>query len=175
MELTCTAALSPALCFRSHSYFISFNNPTSKQLHTGNKNMAHHYKYLQEQIFTCRMQKALMQIIEGIQFTASTSCVSSRDLSTLVLYLRQAPRMVLLVLRNCFLRWFWFRQFLLTPPHQRGVWACTRSWEQTQPGQLTSTDQRDITYHMASCSAYKRGEGEEGRRDVQSYGICLPK
>ena len=37
---------------------------------------------------------------------------------------------------------------LLTPPHQRGGWGCTRSWEGTQRGQLTPTDQRDIPYHM---------------------------
>jgi len=26
----------------------------------------------------------------------------------------------------------------------------TRSWEETEPGELTSTDQRDISYHRAS-------------------------
>jgi len=26
---------------------------------------------------------------------------------------------------------------LLAPPHQRVGWGCTRSWEGTQPGQLT--------------------------------------
>jgi len=26
----------------------------------------------------------------------------------------------------------------------------TRSWEETEPGELTSTDQRDIPYHRAS-------------------------
>lgn len=51
---------------------------------------------------------------------------------------------------------------LLTPPHQRGGWGCTRSWEGTQLGQLTPADQRDIPDHMASCSAHKSGE-EEGK------------
>ena len=46
---------------------------------------------------------------------------------------------------------------LLTPPHQWAGWRCTRRWEGTQPGQLTPADQRDIPYHMASCSAYKAG------------------
>ena len=46
---------------------------------------------------------------------------------------------------------------LLTPPHQRAGWGCTRNWEGTQSGQLSPTDQRDIPYHMTSCSAYKAG------------------
>jgi len=50
---------------------------------------------------------------------------------------------------------------LLTPPHQRVGWRCRRSWEGTQPVQLTPTDQRDIPCRMASCSAYKAGRGEE--------------
>ena len=33
-----------------------------------------------------------------------------------------------------------------------------RSWEGTQPGQLTPTDQRDIPYHIM-CSAVKAGGG----------------
>ena len=48
------------------------------------------------------------------------------------------------------------RPFLpLTPPHQRVGSGSTRSWERTQLGQLTPTDQRDIPYHMTSCSVYK--------------------
>jgi len=34
----------------------------------------------------------------------------------------------------------------------------TRSWEGTQPGQLTQTSQRDIRYCTMSCSVYKQGE-----------------
>ena len=49
---------------------------------------------------------------------------------------------------------------LLTPPHQQGGWGGTRSWEGTQPGQLTPTDPRDSPDHMTSRSAYKAG----GRR-----------
>ena len=41
----------------------------------------------------------------------------------------------------------------LTPPHQQAGWGCTRSWEGVQLRQLTPTDQRDIPYHMMSCSA----------------------
>jgi len=34
------------------------------------------------------------------------------------------------------------RPFLpLTPPHQRGGWGYTRSWEGAQPGQLTPDDE----------------------------------
>ena len=51
---------------------------------------------------------------------------------------------------------------LLTPPHQRAGWGCTRSWEGTQLGQLTPTAQRDIPDHMTSCSAYKAG-GRRGK------------
>ena len=40
---------------------------------------------------------------------------------------------------------------LLTPPHQRVGWGCTRSWEGTQLGQLTPTDKRGIPCHMTSC------------------------
>jgi len=49
---------------------------------------------------------------------------------------------------------------LLTPPHQRAGWGCTRDWKGTRPGQLALTDQRDIPCHVASCSTYKAG----GRR-----------
>lgn len=46
----------------------------------------------------------------------------------------------------------------------------------TQPGQLTPIDPRVIPYHMLSCSAIKKKQGEEGgREDVQSYSICLRK
>ena len=50
-----------------------------------------------------------------------------------------------------------------TPPASRlGV---HRSWDGTQTGQLTPTDQRDIPYHMTLCSAYKaRGKRRKGVR-----------
>ena len=58
------------------------------------------------------------------------------------------------------------RLLLLTPPHQRVGWEGTRSWERTQLGQLTATDQRDIPHHMTSCLAYKaRG------RKVGTFGV----
>ena len=61
---------------------------------------------------------------------------------------------------------------LLTPPHQRAGWGCTRSWEVTWWGQLTPTDQRDILCHMVSCSVQKLGEeGGSGRR--HSEWQCL--
>jgi len=43
-------------------------------------------------------------------------------------------------------------------PCQRAGCRCTRSWEGTQPGQLTQTGQSDIPCHVTSCSAYKLGE-----------------
>ena len=57
---------------------------------------------------------------------------------------------------------------LLTPPHQQEGWGCTRTWEGTQLGQLTPTDQRDIPHHMASCSAYKAGGR---RRKGGTFGV----
>jgi len=45
---------------------------------------------------------------------------------------------------------------LLTPPHQRVGWGCTRGWEGTQPGQLTPTDQSDVPYHMMSILGLAR-------------------
>ena len=42
-----------------------------------------------------------------------------------------------------------------TPPARR--LGGTRSWEGTQLGQLTPTDQRDISDHMVLCSAIKAG------------------
>jgi len=67
---------------------------------------------------------------------------------------------------------------LLTPPHQRVGWGCIRSWEGTQPGQLTPADQRDVPYRRMSCSAYKaEGRRRKGRTlSVMAFdGICLPK
>ena len=52
---------------------------------------------------------------------------------------------------------------LLTPPHQWAGWGCTRSWEGTQPGQLTPTDQRDIPHHMTYCAQHVKLEEEEGK------------
>ena len=51
-------------------------------------------------------------------------------------------------------------QFLVLPC-QQGGWGYTRSWEGTQPGQLTQVGQRDIPYHMASCSAMTAGAKKE--------------
>lgn len=56
------------------------------------------------------------------------------------------------------------RPFLLfTLPHQWGCWGGTRSWESTQPGQLTPADPGDIPDRMAPCSAYKERGEDEGR------------
>jgi len=46
----------------------------------------------------------------------------------------------------------------------------TRSWEGTQLRQLTPTDQRDIPYHMITCSAIKAG----GNMDRMEGLWCLP-
>jgi len=54
---------------------------------------------------------------------------------------------------------------------QQVGWGCTRSWEGTQPGQLTPTDQRNIPYHKTSCSTYKAGGRRRKWGDIGSYGI----
>ncbi|XP_066841479.1 uncharacterized protein [Anser cygnoides] len=40
---------------------------------------------------------------------------------------------------------------LLALSCQRAGWGCSRSWEGTDPGQLTQTGQRGIPYHLTSC------------------------
>jgi len=52
------------------------------------------------------------------------------------------------------------------------AWAarCTRNWEGTQPGQLTPNDQRDVPYHMMSCSTYKVGGR---RRKRKTLGVTV--
>jgi len=57
---------------------------------------------------------------------------------------------------------------LLTPPCHCVGWRCTRSWEGTQSGQPTPTDQRDVPYHVTSCSAIKP---EERRRNRPMFGV----
>jgi len=49
----------------------------------------------------------------------------------------------------------------------------TRSWEQTQPGQLIQTSQSDIQYNMMSCSVYKLWKlaGEQGLLLENGLGI----
>lgn len=60
---------------------------------------------------------------------------------------------------------------LCSAPHPpSGVWRCAVSWEGTQAGQLTQTDQRDISHHITSCSEIKLrggvfGEGSHLLRD----------
>lgn len=59
--------------------------------------------------------------------------------------------------------WALSQDFFCFSPHQWAGSGCTRSWEGTQPGQVTSTDQRDIPGQMMPFSAYE-WECEEGRR-----------
>lgn len=48
------------------------------------------------------------------------------------------------------------------------------AWKETEPGQATQTDPRDIPDHMVLCSVDKLGE-EGARGDICSDGICLVK
>lgn len=36
-------------------------------------------------------------------------------------------------------------------------------WDETQQGEITQNDQRDITDHMTSCSVYQLGRRRKGR------------
>lgn len=49
----------------------------------------------------------------------------------------------------------------------------TRSWEQTQPGQSSQTDQRDIPRHRRPCSAKKSFMAAGGWRDISGHSVCL--
>jgi len=57
------------------------------------------------------------------------------------------------------------------------AWAasCMGNWEGTQPGQLTTANQRDIPCHMMSCSASKVGGKKKEGGDGQSDRVYLPK
>jgi len=63
---------------------------------------------------------------------------------------------------------------LLTPFHQQTGLGCKRSWEKTYPGQLTSTDQRDIPCHMTSCSAYKMGRSRRKGGTFEVMAFIFP-
>ena len=64
---------------------------------------------------------------------------------------------------------------LLTPPHQRVGWGCTRSWDGTLLGQLAQTNQRGISYHMKSHAAYKAGGRRRKGGMFRMTVFCLPK
>ena len=75
-----------------------------------------------------------------------------------------------LLLRSDYVVWrFDFEGF---SPILQAVWG---NWEWTQPGQVTPSDQRDIPYHMTSCSASKAGGKKKKRGNVCGNGVCLPK
>lgn len=57
---------------------------------------------------------------------------------------------------------------------QRGGWGAPGAGG-AQPGQLTQTGQRDVPYHMATCSAIKAVVKEQEGGDNGSDGVCLPK
>lgn len=61
----------------------------------------------------------------------------------------------------------------LTMQHGCLHWGSARNWEGAQPGQLISEDwglSHNIWHH-----APQQKLGEEERKDIWSYGICLPK
>jgi len=59
---------------------------------------------------------------------------------------------------------------LLAPPCKWVGWGCTKGWERTQQGQLTSAGQRDIPYHVMALSAHKAGGR---RRKVKTFGATV--
>lgn len=67
-----------------------------------------------------------------------------------------------------------YRQGLLSPlptPPARRLGLC-KQLGGYQSGQLTPTVPRDIPHQIASCSAYKAGEKEQG--NTWNDFICLP-
>jgi len=56
-------------------------------------------------------------------------------------------------------------------PHQQVGWGYTRSWDKTQPGQLTPADHRDIPHDTTSHSATKAGgrRRKRGSSELQHF------
>lgn len=69
------------------------------------------------------------------------------------------------------------RPFLLsTPSHHQVGWGCIRNWEEKQPGQLTSSDQRHIPDLITLCLVYKPGQrAKKWGGDIWGDGVYLPK
>jgi len=82
--------------------------------------------------------------------------------------------LVFWLLLNCTLRPSRLSVKPSTPQQRLVGWEWARGWEGTQLGQLMQTDQRDISYHMMSCSAIK-AEGKRGEGENCYKGIRLLK
>ena len=61
------------------------------------------------------------------------------------------------------------RIFQILMPSQQEGWRDTRSWEGTEPGQLTQSGQWGIPYHVMSCLVYKMGG--EGLQGIAAQGL----
>lgn len=59
---------------------------------------------------------------------------------------------------------------LLTLPNEWLGCKWARSWEATQLGQVTPTNQRSMSYYMILCSEVKSGEG---KRSVGMFGVIV--
>lgn len=59
---------------------------------------------------------------------------------------------------------------LLTEPCQQRGWGSTRSWEVTEPGQLTQSVSRDILYYMVKCWTIKQGGAGHGELTAITQG-----
>lgn len=58
-------------------------------------------------------------------------------------------------------------------PFQWGDLGCTKSWEETEPGQLAQSGHRDISYSVASCEIVKTGGVGRGQRVMTaSWGLA---
>lgn len=57
---------------------------------------------------------------------------------------------------------------------QQVSWGYARGRENTELGQLTQNEQRDIPNHVV-CSAIKAWGKEEEKKIICGYGICLPE
>lgn len=55
--------------------------------------------------------------------------------------------------------------------HWWGSWEFLEGWEETQLGQMTLADQRDIPDHMTSCLLYKGRKKEEWGRHLEGWSL----
>lgn len=124
-----------------------------------------------QQTFSAEMQPCILtasgsskfclvpfMIVQG-HITTSTDCASfdcGRVLMFSVVGVKPCLGLVLetvLVTQRHFHYWCTVlhraKAFSAPCPMSKGLGGCTRSWEVTQPGQLTSNDQRDIPDHKA--------------------------
>ena len=149
---------------RSDRNLMRFNKEKCKVLHLGRNNLMHQYMLGSNQLESSLAGKDLGVLV--VLLLAETELIFFIGASMELCF--GFVLKTVLIIQACFCYCsavLTQSQGLFCFSHQRVGWGCTRSWEGTQLGQLTPTDQRDIPYHMTSCSAYKAG----GRRHTHTH------